>query len=119
MDGGFDVNHDIANLENNIDYQYKKVSDFPSSIRDLSFSLNDASKLSGLEKWILNFENQLLKEVFVFDYYVNENINVIKIGFRFIFQSNSKTITETEVNDVIREITEHVLVDSDISIQGL
>ena len=119
LDGDFDVNHDVANLENNIDYQYKKISDFPSSIRDLSFSLNDASKLSELEKWILNFENQLLKEVFVFDYYVNENINVIKIGFRFVFQSNSKTITEPEVNAVIKEITEHVLVDSDISIQGL
>lgn len=119
LDDDFDVNHDIADLENNIDYQYKKISDFPSSIRDLSFSLNDASKLSNLEKWILNFENHLLKEVFVFDYFINEKINVIKIGFRFVFQSNSKTITESEVNAVIKEITEHVLVDSDITIQGL
>ena len=47
-----------------------------------------------------------LKEVFVFDYYKNEKINEIKIGFRFIFQSKESTITDKEVDKAINNIIE-------------
>ena len=72
-----------------------------------------------LEEVILNFNHSLLKEIFVFDYFKNEKLNEIKIGFRFIFQSNLKTITDEEVNKVINEIISVALSIDSVNIPGL
>ena len=87
-------------------YKYKPISDYPSSTRDLSFSVKDFSNYSLLKDFILNFKNDLLKEVFIFDFYINEKMQDVKIGFRFIFQSKESTITDEEVNVVINQIIE-------------
>ena len=98
---------------------YKPISEYPSSSRDLSFSINDYSQLKKLEKYLLGYDHELLKEVFVFDFYRNEQINEIKIGFRFIFQSHHKTITELEVSTVMKNIIENSLQIDSVSIPGL
>ena len=99
--------------------EYSPISDLPCSIRDLSFSIKDYSKLKILENLILEFDDQLLKEVFIFDYYHNEKNNEIKIGFRFVFQSLDSTITETQVNDLINVIIGHTEKIKGITIPGL
>ena len=43
----------------------------------------------------------------------------IKIGFRFIFQSNDRTITDEEVSEVINDIINESLKISSVSIPGL
>lgn len=99
--------------------RYDLISEFPSSYRDLSFSVKDFSQSKVLEKKILNFQSNLLKDVFVFDYYKNKERNEIKIGFRLIFQSHKSTITDNEVNIVMdRIITNSLKLDS-VSIPGL
>lgn len=99
--------------------RYDPISEFPSSYRDLSFSVKDFSQSKVLEKKILNFKSNLLKDVFVFDYYKNKERNEIKIGFRLIFQSHKSTITDNEVNIVMdRIITNSLKLDS-VSIPGL
>jgi len=55
----------------------------------------------------------------VFDFYHNENKDEIKIGFRFVFQSNSSTITETDVNNIMNEIIEKALSIPSVEIPGL
>ena len=72
-----------------------------------------------LEKLILSYENKLIKDVFVFDYYKNENINEIKIGFRFIFQSKESTITDKEVDSVMDSIIKDSLTIQSVNIPGL
>ena len=42
--------------------------------------------------------------IYVFDFFKNEKINEIKIGFRFIFQSHTKTLEEKEINNVVNDI---------------
>jgi phenylalanyl-tRNA synthetase beta chain len=114
----FDSSYDEIVLEDIKDKNYKPISEYPSSNRDLSFSIKDYSKCKILEKNILNYEHNLLKEVFVFDYYKNEKINEIKIGFRFIFQSSTSTITDLQVNQVIKEITDIAFSIGSIEIPG-
>ena len=117
----FKLNFPIA-FENNYDLnniKYEPISEYPFSSRDLSFSVKDFSKCKILEKYILNINNSILKEVFVFDYYKNEKANEIKIGFRFIFQSMDSTITDKDVNDVIDEIILDAFKIGDIEIPGL
>ena len=99
--------------------EYTPISDLPISIRDLSFSIRDFTELDKLQKYILEFEHELLKDVFIFDYFNNEKNAEIKIGFRFVFQSSDSTITETQVNDIIDDIIEHTSNIDGISIPGL
>ena len=60
-----------------------------------------------------------MKETFVFDYFYNEKAQEIKIGFRFIFQSTSSTITDYQVNDVMDVIVKHATKLKGVSIPGL
>jgi phenylalanyl-tRNA synthetase beta chain len=99
--------------------QYRPISDLPYSQRDLSFSIKDFSSRQNLEKYILGYENELIKEKFIFDYYYNENSAEIKIGFRFIFQSVDTTITETQVNNVMNDIIKHTDEIKGVTIPGL
>ena len=99
--------------------KFSQISDLPFSSRDLSFSIKDFSSRQHLEEYILGYENELLKQKFIFDYFYNENSAEIKIGFRFIFQSANSTITETEVNNVMNDIIRHTENIKGVTIPGL
>ena len=66
-----------------------------------------------------NSKLENLKDIFVFDYYENEKINKIKIGFRFIFQSNKSTLTVEEVDLEMQEIISLTEKFSGVEIPGL
>tara|TARA_B100000963_G_scaffold361559_1_gene397675 strand:+ start:3284 stop:5191 length:1908 start_codon:yes stop_codon:yes gene_type:complete len=102
-----------------LDIQYQPVSEFPCSIRDLSFSVKDYSKYEPLKEYIFNFKDDILKDVFIFDYFLNEKNNEIKIGFRFIFQDSNSTITETQVNNIMNVIINNTIKDKSVTIPGL
>ena len=99
--------------------RFSQISDLPCSSRDLSFSIKDFSSRKNLEKYILEYENELIKEKFIFDYFFNEKSAEIKIGFRFIFQSLHSTITETQVNNVMNDIIRHTEKIKGVTIPGL
>ena len=67
----------------------------------------------------MGFEDKLLKEVFIFDYFYNKKNDEIKIGFRFIFQSVDSTITETQVSNIIGVIINHTKNIKGVTIPGL
>ncbi len=101
------------------DTKYKPISAFPSSLRDLSFSIKNYDQVKNLQKLILGYKHDLLKEVFVFDYFKNEKLQEIKIGFRFTFQADNRTITDDEVSKVIDDIIEKSLRINSVSLPGL
>ena len=92
---------------------------FPSSYRDLSFAVKNKGKYFELQELLLNFKNNLIKEIFVFDFFYNETKDEIKIGFRIIFQSQTSTITELDVNVVMDEIIQLALSIDSVQIPGL
>lgn len=99
--------------------QYKHISDFPAAKRDLSFSIADADDFNKLEDLILGCKNDLLKEVYIFDFYNNKKNYEIKVGFRFIFQSDMSTITDQQVDTAINDIIENALLIKSVQIPGL
>ena len=103
----------------NIDYKYVPISEYPLSKRDLSFSVKNISSIKTLQEYILNFNHHLLKDVFIFDYFNNQKNNEIKIGFRFIFQDKDKTITEKQVNKIMNVIISYSTSLEGVSIPGL
>jgi phenylalanyl-tRNA synthetase beta chain len=99
--------------------QYKPVSEFPSSIRDISFLIKDVSKIELLQELIFSHKDEMLRNVFVFDYYLNKETNEIKIGFRFIFQSDNRTLTVKEIDVAINTIIDKTLKINSITIPGI
>ena len=60
-----------------------------------------------------------MKEIFIFDFFVNKKNNEIKLGIRFIFQSKNSTITDQEVNKLMDKIIKSSIVIESVSIPGL
>jgi len=106
-------------LSNDSFIKYKPISNFPSSTRDLSFSIKDNKSYYDLQKYILNYKNDLIKEIFIFDFFNNKKNNEIKLGVRIIFQSKTATITDKQVNNIMQIIKEHTISINGVSIPGL
>ena len=98
---------------------YQPISEFPSSSRDLSFSIKDFNACKSLEDTVLSFSHELIKDIFIFDYYKNEKLKEIKIAFRFVLQSNDRTLKEEEVSDVMSIIIKKALSIKSVQIPGL
>lgn len=99
--------------------RYQPISDYPSSIRDISYLIRDVSKIDLLQEHIFNYKHSILRDVFIFDYYLNEKTNEIKIGFRFTFQSNYETLTLEKIDDALSHIIKQTLEIDSVEIPGM
>lgn len=99
--------------------QYKPISEFPCSTRDLSFLVEKSSKISEVINRLDSVNANNLKEFFMFDFYENKAKNHTKIGYRFVFQSFDKTLTDLEIDDQIKPIIDSVLKIDSVSLPGI
>ncbi|MDB4661735.1 phenylalanine--tRNA ligase subunit beta [Gammaproteobacteria bacterium] len=106
-------------LSNDSFIKYQPISNFPSSARDLSFSIKDKESYNELQEYILNYKNDLIKDIFIFDFFNNKKNNEIKLGIRIIFQSKLTTITEEQINNIIKIIIANSISINGVSIPGL
>ena len=67
----------------------------------------------------MNYKNDIIKNIYIFDYYYNQKTQEIKIGFRVIFQSNEKTLTSSEIELIYNDIVNESLKIEGISIPGI
>ena len=99
--------------------EYLPISDLPCSIKDISYSVKDFSKIKDLTDLLLNYQSDIVKNVFIFDYFKNEKTEEIKIGFRFVFQSKIATLTASEIDVIYNEIINKSLDIKGITIPGM
>ena len=99
--------------------QYNPISDFPSSFKDISYSIKDYSKTQELQDLLLNYQSNIVKNIYIFDYFKNEKRKEIKIGFRFTFQSKKGTLTSSEIELAYNDIVTKSLKISGVSIPGM
>ena len=99
--------------------QYSLISDFPASFKDISYSIKDYSKTQELQDLLLNYQCDIIKNIYIFDYFKNEKQEEIKIGFRFTFQSKKATLNSAEIELVYNDIVSKSLNISGISIPGM
>ena len=99
--------------------QYSPISDLPSSFKDISYSIKDYSKTQELQDLLLTYQSDIIKNVYIFDYFKNEKQEEIKIGFRFTFQSKKATLNSAEIELVYNDIVTKSLSISGISIPGI
>jgi phenylalanyl-tRNA synthetase beta chain len=98
--------------------KYKPISEFPSSVRDISYLIIDSTKINSLQDVIFNHKNPILRDVFIFDYYQNKKTNEIKMGFRFTFQSQDRNLKNEEVEKIINDIVSSTNYIDGVEIPG-
>lgn len=108
-----------ANQERYKFNSYKSISEYPVVKRDLSFSSVNLNHIKELDNIIHSLDSMYLKEVFSFDLFLNKKINQYKVAYRFIFQSNDKTLKEDEINKAMQDIINSCLKVEGVSIPGL
>jgi phenylalanyl-tRNA synthetase beta chain len=99
--------------------QYSPISEQPSSIKDISYSIKDYSKADELQHMLLNYKNDIIKYVYIFDYFYNEKREEIKIGFRFVFQAKKTTLTSNQIDEVYNDIINKSLKIEGLNIPGI
>ena len=99
--------------------QFNPISDLPLSIKDISYSIKDFNKIPKLEKLLLSYKSDIVKNIFIFDYFHNKNTQETKIGFRIIFQSIDTTLTAEQIELVYNDIIIKSLKIEGIAIPGL
>ncbi len=110
----------INNDKKSINFiNYKPISEYPSSKRDFSFLIEDLQATHKLIDMLENISDEIIKKGFIFDYYKNDDAKIIKLGYRFIFQSNLKTLSDQEINDKVHKILSPILEIEGVSIPGM
>jgi len=109
---------------NNLKLPSKKqsrISDYPASYRDLSFSLDNYENLKQLATLIKKYKesSELMVDCFVFDLFENKKQNLLKVGYRFKFQSLENNITDEETEAVMNPLIKESLQIDGINIEGL
>ena len=99
--------------------QFNPISDLPCSFKDISYLIKDYRKVTALEDLLLNYKSDIIKSVFIFDYFQNNKNGEIKIGFRFIFQSKKSTLTSNQIDFVYDKLVGESLKIGGIDIPGL
>ena len=64
-------------------------------------------------------DNDLLTDIFVFDLFENKKLHILKVGYRFKFQSIEKSLTDQEIDKVMNSLIEDALLINGINIEGL
>ena len=112
--------HDYVSINKPLDnfIKYKPISEFPSSYRDLSFSIKKSSNIYSVLNTLSEIKSKFIKHSFMFDFYENKQTNEIKVGYRFIFQSDNRTLTDMDINKEIEKIKKSVLTIESVSLPG-
>tara|TARA_B100002019_G_scaffold265312_1_gene254763 strand:- start:2030 stop:3943 length:1914 start_codon:yes stop_codon:yes gene_type:complete len=98
--------------------KFQPISEYPSITRDISISVKKKDKIGELIECMLNLELSNLKDSYIFDFYSNNDKNICKIGFRYTFQSNVKTLEEADIEENIINIFSFLENFEDIEIPG-
>jgi phenylalanyl-tRNA synthetase beta chain len=99
--------------------QFNPISDLPSSTKDLSYLIKDFSKIRELENLFLSYQSDIVKNIFIFDYFHNDKTQEVKIGFRIVFQSKETTLTAAQIELVYNDLINQSLKIDEISIPGI
>ena len=102
----------ITSQFKDIDSQYKEVSKYPMTYRDISFIVPKNTSLNNYYEIIRDCAGNLVEEVKLFDKYENkEKFGEDKISytFRIVYRSPERTLINEEINEIQEKIRERTV----------
>jgi len=110
----------LSTQQRSIDFiNYKPISEYPSSSRDFSFVIEDVQTVNKIIDMLNNISDEIIKDSFLFDFYKDDKRKITKLGYRFIFQSHLKTLSDSEINKKVHKILSPILEIDRVSIPGM
>ena len=103
-------NEEVSLVKNASVEKMKRVSAFPFITRDVAFFVqSDVSKEEELKENIKILAGENLQNIYLFDLFEKKNketgvVEKISYGFRLVFQSFEKTLTDAEVEPIMEKI---------------
>ncbi len=92
-----------------INSQYKEISKFPMTYRDISFIVDKNTSLNNYYEIVRDFAGNLVEQVELVDKYTDEQKfgrDKISYTFRIVYRSPERTLTNEEVNQIQEKIIE-------------
>ena len=92
-----------------IDSQYKEISKFPMTYRDISFVVDKNASLNNYYEIVRDCAGNLVEQVELSDKYTDEQKfgkDKISYTFRIVYRSPERTLTNEEVNQIQEKIIE-------------
>ena len=80
--------------------------------------LNQDKLIETLQNKLISYKSDNLKKMFIFDFYAKDS-QYIKIGYRFIFQSDKYTLTVEQIDNEINKILSIATKIDGINVPGL
>ena len=99
----------ITNQFKDIDSQYKEISKFPMTYRDISFIVDKNTSLNNYYEIIRDCAGNLVEQVELIDKYIDEQkfgSDKISYTFRIVYRSPERTLTNEEINQIQEKIIE-------------
>ncbi len=108
----FDIDMETLFEEKGRTPTFATISKFPSVERDISFVVSQGVPVGDILDYVRLVDESLIKKVQIFDLYRSENIGFSRksVGIRVTYQSDNRTLTEQEVNDIHKKIA--ALIDN-------
>lgn len=92
------------------EHEYRPISKYPAVVRDIALLVPHGEKIEKIQNVIEASGGDLLQDVDLFDYF--EGFDRIKermsVAFHLVFQSDERTLTEKEIDAVMKKINEAV-----------
>ena len=102
-------NERVTSQFKDIESQYKEVSKFPMTYRDISFIIDKDTDLKNYYEIVRDYAENLIEEVSLIDKYENEEklgTDKISYTFRITYRSHDRTLTNEEINKIQEKIRE-------------
>lgn len=100
-----DLNYLIQNKKEDI--LYKEITQYPSSDRDLTISLNEKDQIQKIFDILDKIKSPILEKTYLLDLFNLENKN--NVTFRFIYRDKNKTVSNEDVEREHEKITKEII----------
>jgi phenylalanyl-tRNA synthetase beta chain len=91
--------------------RYRSLPKFPSVSRDMALIIDESLPVQELWDFLRQLREPMLEQIEIFDIYRNPQLNPGKksVGYRLVYRSGDRSLTDTEVNEIHGRLVERVL----------
>ncbi len=102
----------------NTSYSYQQIPRYPGTIRDIALVVDERITFQQVHSIVTSFP--LVSQVALFDLYSGKQVPAGKksLAFRIIYQSNERTLSDKEVDDIQQRILDRLAKDLGATLRG-
>jgi phenylalanyl-tRNA synthetase beta chain len=112
---GFDLNFDAMMARIDLSKTVRSLPRYPSVVRDLVVVVDAGTAAGTILNLITDFcRNRFMESVGLFDVYEGDQIGggKVSLGYRIVYRSSSRSLTDKEVNKFHEKLIAHVLKET-------